>query len=419
MSEIRKTGVFLLAAALVAWPSCKEEDASDAGADGDVTPDAADADGDGDAADADADADADGDEDAADADGTDGGAADWIHLWGGSGAHRAYGIAVDSAGNTYAAGSSGFGDPLVTAYSVFAVKMAPDGSIAWQRYWQSTMLGAVTFPYALAIDEPANRLYVGGSTHTTPGVGPRAFVLALDLDGNEVWSSTWGGNLDSSADTVYGLAAAPGGGVVAVGNSLGLGGPATYDDAFVARFAADGSVPWSVLVVGTSQEYLAGVAVDPDAGIAYVAGWTYSMADNAADVMLAAVGVESGAFSWLRTWNGGDAPVQEDKAYAVAFDGTDLYVAARSQLNDVLQKWDAAGNILWQRAWSDGVQPGIENLSIGAGGAVYAASLTHSPLLDEDALLYKFESTGDLAWVRSWGRSPDSQFATGVVAAGG
>jgi len=221
---------------------------------------------------------------------------------GGSGFDFANGIAIDSSGNAYVAGSAGAGFPTTpgafqTSFSgfsdVFVTKLNSSGS----ALVYSTYLGGSGNDQgnAIAINTAGNA-YVTGSTAssnfpTTPGAfqtakaaGLDAFVTELGTAGNSlVYSTFLGGNGDDFGNDVKVDSA---GNAFAVGLTGSTDFPTTADaiqssyggnnDAFVTRLNATGTdLVFSTYLGGSSADDAFALALDAGGNI-YVAGQTFS-----------------------------------------------------------------------------------------------------------------------------------------------
>ena len=217
-------------------------------------------------------------------------------------------------------------------------------------------------------------------------------LIALVL----VQQITWGG-LDR--EHAFDVAAGPGGSVYVTGvtRSFGAGG----EDAFLLKFAANGSLEWQ-RTYGTAPDDLnsgselgRGVAVAAD-GAVYVTG---NYRDG--NLFLAKFSA-AGSLQWQQTW--GDAEnVYSPSGVQIGAGG--VYVAGftgSGQGDAFLVKFDpASGAAVWQRTWGGDLFDGASDLAIGADGGIYIAGSTQ--LTANDAFLVKFTSNGDLAWQREWG----------------
>lgn len=155
----------------------------------------------------------------------------WAKTWGGEGYDDGPGVAVDSAGNVYVAGmyasqqinfdptggNSGLGHPAHDSGSivdVFLSKFDPSGNFQWVRTWGGQ---GTEDAMGLAVVDGADNVYVAGrfasfncdfnpegtpDIHSTNG-GQDAFLSKFADDGTFQWARTWGG---SDSDNVMSLA---------------------------------------------------------------------------------------------------------------------------------------------------------------------------------------------------------------------
>ena len=245
-------------------------------------------------------------------------------LLGGSTGDICTSIGLDSAGNSYVAGTTasrdfptknGFqsnpriGNTPTTSLDGFVAKLSPDGS----NILYSTFFGGNGNDAALGIAvDPAGNAYVTGGTtsenfgiaagafqNTFGGLGTQnnsqfdsgdAFVLKLSPTGERVYSTYLGGSKD---DLGIGIAIDAQGNAYVGGSTLspnfplqgafqtaygGSGGEPNYfsGDGFIAKLNPTGTaLLYSSYLGGKGDDRVAGVAVDP-AGNAYIAGNTLS-----------------------------------------------------------------------------------------------------------------------------------------------
>jgi len=231
---------------------------------------------------------------------------------GGSGADHPMGVAVDTSGAAYVAGTTTSRDfprsssPFQSSYNggahdAFVTKLLPDGS----NLSYSTYLGAPGSPSAQ--DDEANAVavdssgaaYVAGETSsgtfpttagayqtTYAGGNHDAFVLKLAPGGGSpVYSTLLGGNDD---DNAVGVAVDARGLAYVVGDTVSgnfalryplegrpslLGGAANF---FISALSADGSaLRYSTQLGGRVEDFAGAIAADA-LGNAYVTGKTYS-----------------------------------------------------------------------------------------------------------------------------------------------
>ena len=221
------------------------------------------------------------------------------------------GIAVDSTGSAYVAGTTSPGFPIVNAYQTqfkgtgagadqgFVTKFSPDGSsLEYSTYLGGS--GNINQINALAIDS-AGDAYVAGVTDSTDfpttaqafqsslrGRG-NAFVTELNPAGNGLVYSTYLGG--SAFDAANAIAVDTTGDAYVAGSTNSTDFPlvhpfqstnyasangSTATTAFVAKLNAEGTaLEYSSYLGGSGDDGATGIAVD-SAGNAYVTGATES-----------------------------------------------------------------------------------------------------------------------------------------------
>jgi hypothetical protein len=220
---------------------------------------------------------------------------------GGSGDDAAWGIAVDSAGNTYVAGQTTSTDfptmnPLQTTNGggtdAFISKINPAGS----ALVYSTYLGGSgnDFAYGIAVDSAGNA-YVTGATASTDfptknalqpvygGGSYDAFLTEINPEGTTLVYSTYLGG--AGFDEGQGVALGNSGNAYVTGQTMSVDFPTTAgafqttcniscNDSFVAKVSPLGSsLAYATYLPGSGTVWSTGIAVD-SADSAYVTGYT-------------------------------------------------------------------------------------------------------------------------------------------------
>ena len=212
--------------------------------------------------------------------------------------------------------------------------------------------------------------------------------------------TTWGGAL---SDVAEGVASAADGSSYVVGitdsfTTDQFGNPSPK--IFVVKFTPDGSLNWQKIWNGTTIRGLGrpDVAVSAD-GSVYVTGVT---ADNQNDAVLLKFDA-NGTLLWERAWGG--AASDEGLAVATASDGS-VYIAGTAESFGsstalFVVKFDAAGNLVWQRV-SDGAQGNA--VTVASDGSVYAAGTTPraGQIGNFDIVVLKITAAGSLVWQRTY-----------------
>jgi uncharacterized delta-60 repeat protein len=273
--------------------------------------------------------------------------------WGGPVSEVTEESAVAPDGSTYLAGFTTSFDPFGQE-NLFVVKFGPDGSLTWQKRWDGPEVFANDRATDVAV-APDGSVYVTGGTF---GVGGDLLLLKFSPEGTLVWQQRWGG---SGFERGEGVAVGADGSIYVVGGTSSFGNLLV-----ILKVAPDGTLVWQK---GSEAASADGIAVGPDGSI-YVAG-TGPRPDGA-----------SGA--------------------AV-----------------VVLKLDAAGGLVWQRAYSAlEVSDARGGVALGPDGSAYVAGAIQDTTrkVIVDALLVKFDAAGNLVWDRSWGgRSGDLSGSVGVA----
>ncbi|MCX6752260.1 MAG: SBBP repeat-containing protein [Candidatus Nomurabacteria bacterium] len=194
------------------------------------------------------------------------------------------GIAVDTSGNVYIAGSVGGGSgfaSIVRAYTSsndgFVVKFANNGALTWTSFLGGN---GGDESYAIAVDTIGN-IYVTGLSDTTWGSPVRAYygssydiwAAKLDTNGALTWNTFLG---DSGNDYGYGIAIDINGNVYVVGyTSATWGSPVrTYSsglDVFAAKLDGVGTLVWNTFLGGNETDVGYGIAIDINGNV-YIGG---------------------------------------------------------------------------------------------------------------------------------------------------
>ena len=299
-----------------------------------------------------------------------------------------YGIAIDSLGNTYIAGTTasqgaGGDDGLVAKYNAAGV-------IQWQRTLGSAGGDALK---NVAVDSSGN-VYVSGFT---PVSGTAAILVAkYDTSGTLQWQRTLSG---SDTEDSRAIAVDPSGNVY-IGGFTGSQG-AGFFDAFLAKYDTSGTIQWQRILGGANYDFGIGIAAD-SSGNAYLTGYTDSQGAGNNDVLIAKYDT-SGTIQWQRILGGAGA----DLAFAVTVDSSgNSYVAGRTDGagaggNDgLITKYDTSGTIQWQRILGGVGGERLNGIAVDSSGNVYVAGTTNE--LDVSGILIaKYNNSGTIQWQRS------------------
>ena len=310
----------------------------------------------------------------------------------GSNVDQCYGIASDSQGNAYWAGSvrgtSEFGCGTITTGSNTAgvlAKYDPAGNCLWVR----SVL--VTFDDALAYDiaiDAEDRIYITGS-----------------YNGNAVFS-----------------------------DNITLGSY-TSDDIFVARYDVDGTCLWARRAGSSSSDEARGIAVSPEGDIfitGFVGGFTVrfdplQITNNGQRQVFVASYDSTGTLNWAKLSTGigqgksaRSISVANNRLFitgqfsfaAGEFDGLPISTTSNSGKAYVLA-CDLDGNALWANSYGSGDHEGMGVTADTLGNVFMVGRLWGSLFLPDDTLvsvssnddfvMLKFDADGIYQWGKSTG----------------
>jgi uncharacterized delta-60 repeat protein len=315
----------------------------------------------------------------------------WQQTWGGNNYEQASGLAVDSGGNIYSTG-------VTTTYGlgigdVFLLKYNGNGTLLWQRTWGGVGNDVGT---GVAVNSSGD-VYVTGYTNSSGAGGFDAILLKFNSAGSLVWQRSWGGR---GNDYGYGIALDARGGVYVSGEttSLGAGG----SDAFVLKTDASGNLLWARTWGGNGDDSGRSIATD-SLGSIYVAGYTQSFGAGYPSAFLLKLN-STGDLLWQRIWIGSNCA----RAYGVAVDssdnvystGTDPCIGAYSA--GLLSKYNSSGGLLWLNSWGvTSIEEG-RAVAVSQDGGVYVTGLTKnlgSPA--PDVSLLKYIASGAIVYQRA------------------
>lgn len=209
------------------------------------------------------------------------GAIDWVRRFGDDQEQVPTGVAFDAAGDIvvtgYFDGEIDFGEnePLTTAgfsRDAFVVKLDQAGDEVWSRAFNGPLdqiprdVAVTSTGRILVTGRTSGRVDFGGGEHAAVGTSADIFLLALDADGEHVFSRVWGGEGD---DEAWAVAADSEGNVLFAGrfeSEVRFG--ASLLDAVgagaivVAKVDAAGADVWAERIGGASEQGATDLLVD-------------------------------------------------------------------------------------------------------------------------------------------------------------
>lgn len=340
----------------------------------------------------------------------------------------ARGVALDSSGNIYLAGSTlGALDGNLSAggEDLFLLKYAPTGILLWSRQFGTVAGDAAN---AVAVDSSGNVYVAGFTLGSLPGApvgnsgGSDLLLIKYDGDGNRLWVRQLG---SAGTDEARGVAVDAGGNAYVAGLTSatlpGIGNVnAGGEDLFLVKYDATGVLLWTRQFGTVAADRAEGVTV-AGGGAIVVAGLTFgtfsgNLSSGGNDAFLIAYGAD-GTRQWVRQFG----TVAGDAAQAVAADASEgVYVAGTTlgRLDGAVNaggsdlfvaRYDSAGNRQWSRQLGSIGTDSALGVAAGARGDVYLTGSTSSALDGnlsaggEDLYLVKYDPLGNKQWSRQFG----------------
>jgi hypothetical protein len=233
------------------------------------------------------------------------GALIWENTWGTENYEEVDGLTIQQ--NTiYASVWTG---PILGDIDVGLLRYDLDGRLLGSTVWESS--GERNEPNG-HIYSDFTGVYIGGGSF----IG-NALLAKFDLNGNYLWHKTWGGgksddalNLISDGDYLY---------LAGMTKSYGSGGW----DAFLLKYEIDGDLIWSKTWGGSRDDYARGIAVDNEH--VWVSGKTKSYGSGRWDLVILKYD-KVGTFLGYKLWGG----TGDDEPHYLKMDATYLYIAGET-----------------------------------------------------------------------------------------
>ena len=201
----------------------------------------------------------------------------WITQFGSADDDYGYGIAVDSDGNSYVTGytSGGLAGTNIGHRDIFIAKYNTSGNQIWIKQFGSAN---ADYGYGIAVDSAGNSYVTGYTIGDLSGTGNArrsdAFIAKYDTFGNQIWVAQFG---SAAEDEGYGIAVDSAGNSYVTGYTkfdlAGTNSRIGYKDIFIAKYDTFGNQIWIKQFGSANDDVGSDIAVD-SAGNSYVTGYT-------------------------------------------------------------------------------------------------------------------------------------------------
>ena len=328
----------------------------------------------------------------------------WTKTFGGSANDHGHAVRQTLGGGYIIAGSTysyGAGNA-----DVWLIGADSSGNAAWNK-----TLGGRGNDYGHSVQQTSDGGYIiAGSTGSHGAGNDDVWLIRADSSGNMAWNKTFGG---SGNDYGYSVQETLGGGYIIAGSTGSYG--AGSADVWLIRTDASGNMAWNKTFGGSGNDY--GYSVQETLGGGYIiAGSTLSYGAGSADVWLMKTD-SSGNMAWNKTFGGSG----EDQGYSVQQTSDGGYIitgctrSSGAGSADVwLIKTDSSGNMAWSKTFGgSGEDQGHSVQQTSDGGYIIAGSTGSYGAGSDDVWLINTGSSGIAAWDKTLG-GPNSDYGWSV-----
>ncbi len=228
-------------------------------------------------------------------------------------------------------GVGGFTDGLL-------LKVDINGNVLW-----SQCFGGSKNEELLDIQIIAGKTFVAGYANSTDGDIPPSqknydvWLLALDVNGNKIFSKIYGG---SQNDVAYAMTQGADGSLTLAGYTTSTDGDVSgahgSQDYWVVNISQGGKLNWQKVLGGSDADYARSILTDKDSsyivgGISYSADGDIIEPKGEGDYWMAKIS-STGNLMWQQSWGGGDNDHLRSMVYAPATN--EYYIGGDSESGD-------------------------------------------------------------------------------------
>lgn len=288
------------------------------------------------------------------------------------------------------------------------IKYDANGTQLWE---QSAAPGAEGGAYSGGLAVSA-----AGEVYATAVVGPwpdvHGILTKYAVDGRFIFSEELGAQ---GSEVVSATALDSDDSVYIVGEAV-----QDTNAAFMEKRGSDGALIWSQ--ISEARDSATDVAVD-GLGNVYVTGLVLGVYDEALEQSPQDLFLRKYTSDGELLWDRGSGLEGQIAGWSVAVDAEgNAYVAGVSEApadklfgapETVLVRFDAEGNLLWNRSWPGTHSEFPTGIAVEPSGNVYVSSHAIAPDGVAYALLGKYSAEGEQLWAKDWG--PDAAYESADV----
>ena len=263
-----------------------------------------------------------------------------------------------------------------------------------------TTLGGTGNDYASSVQQTLDGGFiVTGYTNSVGAGNNDAYLTKFASNGTVSWTKTVGGIGD---DKVFSVQQTQDGGYIVSGYTISFG-IGNYD-VLLLKFLTDGTLAWAKTLGNTNDENGYSVKQTQDGG--YIVTGATDEGAGAGDLFLAKI-TSAGALSWTKTLGGtgfdyGNSVQQTQDGGFIVVGSTGSFGAGNDDI--LLAKFTSTGTLSWTKTLGGGSNDlGYSVQQTQDGGYIVSGYTASFGAGGNDALLAKFTSTGTLSWAKTLG----------------
>jgi len=316
--------------------------------------------------------------------------------WYGAGVNKGLDIMLDDNNNIYIVGSTTSFSNDSDNTDILVLKYDSNGNLIWNRTW-----GGKHIDKGLAAVTDSNGfIYVLARSWYLDS--PSITMLKYDRDGNLIWNKSLAGPSKFGCGMILGND----------GNLYVVGYEETEDrihDGLLMKVSTEGEIIWERTYSGKYVDRYQDIAIDENGDI-YVVGQTELENVDRINILVSKYNA-GGDLLWNKSF---DIEETSSQAVSVTVDESgNIYVIGNIGLNstfanDILVlKLDNDGNILWYKVWDGGYFDKAYDAVLDRNGNVYVIGFSeeYNSVKKEyitNLLLLKFDANGNLLWQKTW-----------------
>ena len=298
--------------------------------------------------------------------------------------------------------------------SGFVVKYNSSGTVQWKRSFSSS---STDNSRGLVLDSSGN-VYITGYSNSGGQGNVETFIIKYNNSGTVQWSRYFG---ISVADTSQAIAIDSSDNIYITGTNE-LGAPTYTRELSLAKFNSSGTLLWERELTSSGNN-TQGVSVAVDSSDnPVICGHTNALGQGGFDIIIAKYN-SSGTIQWQKSFGGSSG----ENAKGIATDSSDnIYIGGYTQSEGagaqdaLVAKFNSSGDLQWQRILG-AYDTDSWGVAVDDDGNVYGlGESSREPAntgLVNQFMLVKYNSSGDLQWQRHFGGTA-GEYAFGRTASG-